>query len=340
MAINLDKHIGFNHYIRKAFGKWLDQEDITEICINRPNEVFYERNQEWFYEKIDFSYESCEHLVSAIASFKKDRVNTVKPILSATLLNGERVQVVIPPACEVGTISITVRKPNIKRFTRSFYVSSGIYSEMKRFGQAIDQDDDLIHLYKENLWDDFIALAVKKKKNIIVAGATGTGKTTYMKMLVDLIPNEERIITIEDTHELDLVTQKNYVHLLYPSEAKEGDIVTASSLLKCCMRMKPDRILLAELRGGETFDFLKVLKSGHSGSITSIHASSVAETFRQMCNYVTAHPQGLAIPYNIILSELKNNIDIVLSMVVRNKKRLIREIYFKNEDRDLSENFS
>lgn len=332
MAVNakkLDQHLSFNHLIKSTFDRYLTEEGITEICINRPNEIFFEKNQEWLYDEIDLSYQQCKHLATAIAAYKEDKIDQTKPILSAMLLGGERAQVIMPPACERNTISLTIRRHSTTRFTYEQYEVSGFFSEAEEYGQASNEDDDLISLYKEHQWRAFIELAVKKKKNIVIAGATGSGKTTFMKTMVDSIPSKERIITIEDTQELKLNNHPNHVHLLYPSEAKEGDIITASSLLKCCMRMKPDRILLAELRGAETFDFFQAMTSGHRGSITSIHAGSVDETFERMANYMTAHPQGLAIPYATIVSGLRKSVDIVLSIAVHNKKRFIREVYFK-----------
>lgn len=324
-----DPHLAFKHLIQNTFDQYLTENGITEICVNRPNEIFFEKNQEWFRHEVSLSYEQCKNLATAIAAYKGDKIDQTKPILSAMLLGGERAQVIMPPACERNTVSITIRRHSHTRFTYKQYEDDGFFSEAEAYGEASSEDSDLKSLYEKKLWRDFIELAVKKKKNIVIAGATGSGKTTFMKTLVDSIDFQERIVTIEDTQELKLDNHPNHVHLLYPSEAREGDIITASSLLKCCMRMKPDRILLAEIRGAETFDFFQAMTSGHRGSITSIHAGSVDETFERMANYMTAHPQGLAIPYKNILSGLKNSVDVVLSIAVRNKKRFIHEIYFK-----------
>lgn len=323
-------HLGFEFYTEQALGEWLLDPEITEICINRPNELFFEKNQEWTRKSIDFSLAECTHFAKAIAAFKKDKIEQTKPILSATLLNGERVQVILPPACEKNTISITVRRPSRTRFSLSQYEETGFFAATERAGEALDEDQDLLNLYQKKDWTSFLQLAVLKKKNIVVAGATGSGKTTFMKTLVDLIPPSERLITIEDTHELTLDGHPNHVHLLYNSEAKEGDVVTASSLLKCCMRMKPDRILLAEIRGGEAFDFLKAMSSGHGGSVTSIHAGSIAETFEQLTKYALAHPQGIALPFEALKFSLKNTIDVILQIIIRDKKRILKEIYFRS----------
>ena len=166
-------------------------------------------------------------------------------------------------------------------------------------------------------------------KNIVIAGATGSGKTTFMKSLIDFIPVDERLITIEDTEEIAFHSHKNFVQLFYPSEAKEGDPVTSAILLKSCLRMKPDRILLAELRGGETYDYLNVLNSGHGGSITSLHSGSVRETFTRLALMILQNPQGQKLPFEIIKKNLDDVIDVVVHIQAHNGERNISDIYYK-----------
>ncbi len=133
-----------------------------------------------------------------------------------------------------------------------------------------------------------------------------------MKALIDLIPSHIRIITIEDVAELFLPKHPNHVHLFYPSEADQDDPITPAILLKSCLRMKPDRILLAELRGAETFDFINVAASGHGGSITSCHAGSAALTFERLAMMVMQNPQGRMLPYDVVLRLLHQVVDIVV----------------------------
>src|SRR5262249_31899235 len=151
-------------------------------------------------------------------------------------------------------------------------------------------------------------------KVIVVAGETGSGKTTLMKALVREIPAAERLITIEDVRELFLPDHPNRVHLLYGSEASEekGDVVTGAGLLRSCLRMKPTRILLAELRGGEAFDFLQVCASGHEGSLTSCHAGSCALTFERLALMVLSNRQGRTLPHAVISRLIHQVVDVVV----------------------------
>ena len=214
------------------------------------------------------------------------------PIVSAVLPNGERSQFVMPPACKDGTISITIRKPGFTVRTLDSYVKDGFFNHVCTVQALPDADQELLELGAKMQDCDsleelaqkranFLIRAVELGKNIVIAGETGSGKTTFMKALMQAIPTDERIITIEDVPELmwGLPNHKNQVNLLYPSEAKEDSIITAASLMRSCLRMKPDRILLAELRGGETFDFLNVCLSGHGGTITSCHAGTCQGVF-------------------------------------------------------------
>jgi type IV secretion system protein VirB11 len=160
----------------------------------------------------------------------------------------------------------------------------------------------------------FLRRAVQLEKVIVVAGETGSGKTTFMKALMQEIPSNQRIITIEDVPELFLPSHPNHTHLFYPSEAKEEEnaLVTAAALLKSCLRMKPTRILLAELRGGETFDFINVAASGHGGSITSLHAGSTQLAFERMALMILQNRQGRTLPYSVIRRLLHLVVDVVI----------------------------
>ena len=162
------------------------------------------------------------------------------------------------------------------------YQREGFFSRIHPITQDLTPEEkELLSLKENGRYMDFLRRAVALEKVIVVAGETGSGKTTFMKSLIQTISPHQRLITIEDVPELFLPNHPNHVHLFYPSEAKveENAPVTSASLLKSCLRMKPNRILLAELRGGETFDFINVAASGHGGSITSCHAGSVELTF-------------------------------------------------------------
>lgn len=322
-------------YKNEAFGQYLAMDGLTEIAVNRPFEVMTEINGEWSLHYNEFiSLAICQRFSRSLASFKNDEISEVKPLLSATLESGERVQVVFPPACEPKTVSITIRKPSTREISHEEYVESGFYRYVSSGEKKKNVDDELLALYKEKKFDKFIELAVKAGKTILIAAGTGAGKTTYMKSLIKFIPINLRIITIEDTEELKFYFHKNYVHLFYPSEAgnTEGAIITAGSLIKSCYRMKPDRILLAEVRGGEAWEFLKVVSSGHSGSMTTIHAGSVPEAIDGLIERCYQNPECNNLTYDVLRKKVLQSIDIILPMGRDGVQRYLNDIYYKAAD--------
>jgi type IV secretion system protein VirB11 len=297
---------------------WMQDPAITEICINRPQEIFCERSGKWEQHILPaLTFSHLRSLATATAQYAKNDISEIRPILSATLPGGERIQIIIPPACEHETISVTIRKPSHTIRLLEAYQQEGFFSRICPITQDLTPEEKELLSFKENgRYMDFLRRAVELEKVIVVAGETGSGKTTFMKSLIQAISPQQRLITIEDVPELFLPNHPNHVHLFYPSEAKEEENapVTAASLLKSCLRMKPNRILLAELRGAETFDFINVAASGHGGSITSCHAGSVELTFERLALMILQNRQGRMLPYEVIRKLLYLVVDVVLHM--------------------------
>jgi type IV secretion system protein VirB11 len=315
LSASLNRATSVNFHL-EPIREWLDDPTVTEVCVNRPNEVWCEHEGKW--ERHDAPKLTFEHLRSwatAIAKFSSDDVSDISPILSGVLPEGERVQVVMPPACEQGTLSITIRKPSFRMRTLGDYEKEGFFKHIRPITHALTPDEiELISLKEAGDYAHFLKRAVQLEKVIVVAGETGSGKTTLMKALMQEIPRYQRIITIEDVPELLLPNHPNHVHLFYPSEAKEEENapVTAAALLKSALRMKPSSILLAELRSGEAFDFINIAATGHGCSITSCHAGSCALTFERLALMVLQNRQGRTLPYPVIRRLLNTVIDIVV----------------------------
>lgn len=174
-------------------------------------------------------------------------------------------------------------------------------------------------------------LAVIARKNILVSGPTGSGKTTWTKALIREISSDERLITIEDSPELVLDRHPNHVRLFYSKDDQGLSRVTPKQLLEACLRMKPDRILLAELRSEEAFDYLRNVNSGHPGSITSVHASSAALAFEQLVLLVKQSTAGRELPRQDIRSLLHLVVDVVIQFACRGQQRFIEEIWYQPE---------
>ena len=312
---------------------------VTEVCINRPGEVFTESNFGW--QRHDMPAASlawCKKFAQLTATFSQQKINEKDPILSGTLPDGERVQIVIAPAVEHGTVSVTIRKSSFVAMTREEFERDGLTDEVADKLSAFTPDEEhLLQLKADRKFWEFFELAVKSKKNLVIAGATGSGKTTFAKMILNYIPTHERIITIEDVHEMSLPNHANRVHLLYSEGASGTSEVTAKSLLQCCLRQKPDRILLAEIRSKVAYDYIVNVSSGHPGSITTVHASNCAEAFEMLMLRVKESEEGRELAREDIMSLLRAKIDVVIQFQVfervgedgrAQKVRRITEVYY------------
>lgn len=330
----LNRATSLNHQLDFARA-WLDDPAVTEIAVNRPGQAWCERAGRWEQHPLPaLGYDQLQALATAAARFASSEISETQPVLSAILPGGERAQFVVPPACEHGTVSLTIRKPSKQVRQLHDYETEGFFDHLTPQAGHPSADNGALGLLKEQGQIlAFLRSAVKQQKNIVVAGETGSGKTTFMKALMQEIPSSERIITVEDVPELFLPTHPNHVHLFYPSEAREEENapITAASLLKSCMRMKPDRILLAELRGGEAFDFLNLAASGHGGSITSVHAGSPQLAFERLALMVLQNRQGRSLPYPVIRRLLHLVIDVVVHIhndIEEGQGRHITDIWY------------
>ncbi|WP_392563297.1 P-type DNA transfer ATPase VirB11 [Orbus wheelerorum] len=326
----IDKGSTLNSYTKRLFGQIFNDPNITEIVINKIREIWIEKESVW--EKIESENVSKENLTyfsNAAAAFSNNTLNDKTPILSATMPNGERLQIITPPACDDSQFSITIRKPNDRIFSLNDFKEKGFFDQVV-IGEFIDENNKKLNTFlHQKDYQSFFELAVNcGTKNIVIAGATGSGKTTFMKSLVVHIPHDERLITIEDVREIKSDVHHNMVNLLYPSEKQ--DIVSPTKLLKSCLRMKPDRILLAELRGGETFDYINVISSGHGGSLTSIHAGSYDEAVRRLVSMAMQNETGQNVPYDTLKEIVLQAIDVIAIIENHKGKRFIKSLHFKD----------
>lgn len=330
------KNLSLNQYRNDFFGEYLDMPGLTEIAVNRPGELFTKVAGQWKKHDSPISFAQCEAFATALAKHHGDHIEDLKPGLSAMLETGERCQVILPPACERDTISITIRKPSNVVIPHQQYIDNGFYDRVTGKEETDSKDEELLKLYSSGDIPAFMEKAVRYGKTIVVAGETGSGKTTYMKMLVGFIPLHLRVVTIEDNNELRFNGLENYVHLFYPSEAGDDKsaIVTPARLIRWNYRMNPDRILLTEIRGAESWDFLKITDSGHDGCMTSIHNGSPHAAIQGIVERCYQHPECTNLPYSVLLRKVLNCIDIVVSIDVNGDVRRMGDIYYKPVHRD------
>jgi len=315
----------------QALRPFLDSPQVTELCVNRPGGVFLETTAGWRYEplpQLDFDW--CLRFAKLVANFTCQRVDETSPLLSACLPGGERVQLVLPPATWPDSIAISIRRPPRRHWSVQELAHRGIFAHAQRASDGRDPlEAQLSSLLAAGQLEEFMRLAVRTRRNILVSGATGSGKTTWTRALIREIAPEERLITIEDTPELALDRHPNHVRLFYSKDGQGMARVTARQLLEACLRMKPDRILLAELRADEAFDYLRNVNSGHPGSITSVHATSAELAFEQLVLLVKLNPAGRELSRADIKALLYRLVDVVIQFDTRRHERFIREIWYE-----------
>lgn len=335
--------------------KFLDDKRNTEIAINRPFELWTESDKGWqMYKMPELDYATLYRIANNFAIFNKLEINQKNPICSGILPAGQRGQVVIPSACELGTISITIRQPSQDRFSLSDYANSGrldkwidkseiqtkntvipshLKDKIEDERKEIEYLEELlgipedVHLELFELrmlqakanrdLEDFIKLGVANYQNFCLVGSTGSGKTTFTKAICDLVPSETRIITIEDTPELDLPNHPNRVHMFYKD-------VSPKDILRALMRMKPDRIFLTELRGDEAYDYLNTLNTGHGGSVTTVHANDCQSAYYRIATLVKQSEIGSKIDSKQIMRDVYSTIDVMMFL---NKTYITELVY-------------
>jgi type IV secretion system protein VirB11 len=314
----------------RALRPLLDDPDLMELCINTPGEAFIETRAGWRREPLPFAdFAWCSRLAKLVANATQQRIDANSPLLSASLPTGERIQMVLPPATTAGCVGIAIRRPGDTVWTIEELATRGIFGRTRRADNALeDTEMSLLQLLDAGDYPAFMRLAVTSRKNILVSGPTGSGKTTWTKALILEIPASERLITIEDARELVMDRHPNHVRLFYSKDDQGVARVTPKQLLECCLRMKPDRILLAELRAEEAFDYLRNVNSGHPGSITSVHAASAELAFEQLVLLVKQNPGGRDLSRADIKNLLHLLIDVVIQFGVEKHERFIKEIWY------------
>jgi type IV secretion system protein VirB11 len=300
------------HYL-KPLQACLQPAGVTEVVVNRPGELGIEREGGWEWRAApDLTDTWLATLAKAAAAFTAQDVTPEAPICSTVLPGGERCQIVIPPAAE--RLSLTLRKPSETTLDLDAFARNGLFDEVALATNDLSAAETrLLALRDAGDWPAFFRLAVESRRNVLISGATGSGKTTFAKGLVRLIPDGERLLTIEDARELT-VPHRNAVHLLYAKDGQGLAKVGAKQLLESALRMRPDRILLQELRDGTAFFYLRNVNTGHPGSITTIHADSATLAFEQLTLLVKESEGGRDLARDDIRSLLHMLVDVVVQL--------------------------
>ena len=292
------------------FAPWLERDDVTDLLVNRPGEVWVETTTGAAerFEAPQVTEVALTRLARQIAAASHQGVNREQPLLSAALPGGARVQIVSPPATREG-LALAVRKHVISDLSVDELARSGLFAgggepaerDEGRLGDLLDSGDQM----------GFLKAAVRARKTIVISGGTSSGKTTLLNALVKEIDRSERLIVIEDAPEIRLVNA-NAVGLI-AARGEQGEArVDADDLLAAALRMRPDRILLGELRGREAFAWLRAVNSGHPGSITTVHADSPAGAIDQIA--LLAMTSGLDLGWSQIQTYVRKVVDIIVQL--------------------------
>ena len=310
------------------FTPFLDDKSLYEVIVNRPGQVLTEGSGGWrTHDLPELSFEKLMRLARTVASFSHQSIDETRPILSATLPGDERIQIVIPPATTRNTVSITIRKPSLVTFTLDDLEEREFFSGTRAVsGDAPALHQYLLELYHAGRFKEFLREAVIARKNIIISGATGSAKTTLSKALIKHIPSHERIISIEDTPEL-VIPQPNHVRLFYSKGAQGLSTAGPKDLLESSLRMRPDRILLQELRDGTAFYYVRNVNSGHPGSITTVHADSAELALQQLTLLVKESEGGRNLDREDIDRLLRVSIDVIVQCKRMDGRFRATEIY-------------
>jgi pilus assembly protein CpaF len=277
-------------------------DSVSEIMVNGAGHVFIERAG--VLEEVPDIHLTEQSLMVAVKNIARrlgSDISEEKPILDSRLPDGSRVAAVIPP-CSLGGVTLTIRKFTARRFNIEDLIRAGTLDE---------------NVAKQ------LEGYVRTRKNILISGGTGTGKTTLLNILGKFIGDDERILLIEDTAEIKLCQPK-----LVRSEARQAQnalpAVTIRDLLKASLRHRPDRIILGEIRGGEAFDLLQLLNTGHSGTLSTIHANSAKQGLSRFISCVLQ--SGIELPYRAIKTNIGDSLNIVVQIERRPGRRFISEV--------------
>jgi type IV secretion system protein VirB11 len=316
-AIYLDHYLG-------PLDPFLGADDVTDIYINRPNEIWVER--------LGGEAECCpvknldslvlERLSRQIAAQSAQGINREHPLLSASLPDGSRVQIAMPPATR-GDVAIAIRKYVVADLTIDDYAAAGAFKPLSGRTQKKPVQAALAALHKKGDFSALLQMAVRERSNIFISGGTSSGKTTFLNALLKEVELRERLIVIEDTPELKFA-HPNAIGLIASRSALGEAVVSMEDLLNASLRMRPDRIILGELRGPEAFTFLRAVNTGHPGSMTTIHADSPERAIEQLVLLVLE--SGTHLDRDSITHYVRSSIDVYVQLGRKNGQRVITDI--------------
>lgn len=317
--------------------EWLQNPDVIEICVNKPGEVWVESLGKPAMERFEvpeLTPETVERLAQHVAGATHQSVNASTPLLSAAMPHGERFQGVLAPAAPSGG-AFSIRKQVIANLDLQSYADMGAFDHVKVKGPRVpdlnhypEVESELAALLRDTTKTGVhkaLSFAVKNHVTMIISGGTSSGKTTFLNALLKEVPDTERVVSIEDTRELQ-PPQPNWLSLLASKGGQGMALVTIQDLLEASLRLRPDRLFLGEIRGAEAATFLQAVNTGHPGSLTTLHADSSFGAFERLALMT------LQSDLKLTKAEIMDYVRSVVPLVVQLRRRPTRgvaEIYFR-----------
>lgn len=302
---------------------WLARADVTDIYVNRPGEIWIESLGGGIehHEDPALTEQLLARLARQIAAHGSQGISRAAPLLAASLPDGSRVQIVAPPATRGGHV-LAIRRHVKAEFSLADWRDSGAFEGLAEGDTALDRERRW-HTLGEKDAPAILAEAVRTRRNIIVSGGTSSGKTTFLNALLAEIPRDERLLTIEDTEELR-IEHPNAVGLIAARGRLAEADVNAEDLLIAALRMRPDRIILGELRGSEAFTFLRAVNTGHPGSMTTIHADTPQRAIEQLALLVLQ--TGSRLSRDDVRHYVRESIDVFVQLERRSGRRQVSQV--------------
>jgi type IV secretion system protein VirB11 len=332
-----DRDVALRQLLR-PLEPYLARPEVTELAVNRPAEVWARSEAGWERHEVpELTGELLGALTTAMVVYNG---LSVRSIASVVLPGGERGQIVRAPACIEGMTPLAIRKHMPVARSLLELEARGVFAQARDVSFHTPSADEargaerrtdagrldrfeveLLELKRTRDFGAFLRKAVQHRRNVVIGGKTGSGKTTLARSLVDEVPATERIVTIEDVHELAIPGHPNRVHLLF---GEGPGRVSAEACLAACMRLSPDRIFLAELRGSEAWEYVLSLNTGHPGSVTTTHANGAVRVFERVACLVKNSEVGRGLDAAEIRRVLYATLDVVLFMA----DRQVTEVFY------------
>jgi type IV secretion system protein VirB11 len=325
------------------FAGFMADDTVEDIIMNRPNEVFVRRGATTTRHEVAIDFVDQQGIAILAAAIKGQNVGRATPLLSCDLPGGTRLQAVLPPCVNDGTVALAIRRAKKTSPTLDQLAAGGIFSGVEPLRDGLSRDTEaLVTLYHEacratgpderhRAWTAFLRATMKARMTHVLCGEVGSGKTFFGMGLANEIPLDDRLVTVQDSDEWSALPHRNRTDLFYSKGGQGAAKVTPNDLVEASLRLAMRWLLLQELRGAEAFSFLRARRSGHPG-LTTCHASNTREVFPTLALMVKQAPAASSVELTDIEASLKSLIDVVVHFHRPEGRFAVSEVWFRHAE--------